>query len=330
MKGISSESYEFNYFEGGGIFQDTIVKEEKTGKHLFCKKSSEPKPNMNFLTFLPNLETIDARSCEISKINYDIHIIAGAERLYLNRLHTADFSHNKIESIEKNCFFSLQNGLKTLNLSNNIITKFAEEAFYTLRNLEILDLSNNNISSINFYSFRDLDQLKEFYFANNRLRVLHFELFSNSRHVQMMNFSSNWIENVTCGSSVWQKLTTLDFSENKIFHMDTDTKRKCFPNLKNLVFTSKPSLPNQPINEPSNSTPPESDTSTNELAKKGKRTEIFLFSYITLITILILIIVFQLYRTQNQHNKNQHKSQSSTINVNKVEMNPIYARMDEI
>jgi Leucine-rich repeat (LRR) protein len=242
LKGISSENYEFSFFEKGGRFPDSIANEEKTAKHLFCKNSSEPKHNMNFLAQLPNLETIDARSCGISKINYNIHI-SGAESL--NRLHRADFSHNKIESIESFCFFSLQNGLKTLNLSNNIITKFAEAAFFYLKKLEILDLSNNNISSISLNSFNDLDQLKEFYFANNRLRVLHFEMFSKSLHLQMMNFSSNQIEKITFGSSVWRNMGTLDFSENKIFHMDTDTKRKCFPNLKNLIFTSTPSLPNQ-------------------------------------------------------------------------------------
>jgi Leucine-rich repeat (LRR) protein len=246
LKGISSEYYEFNYFKGVARFPDTIATKQETAKHLFCNKSSEPKPNMDFLIHLPNLETIDARSCGISKINYDIHIIDGAESLYLNRLHRADFSHNKIESIERYCFNSLQNGLKTLNLSNNIITKFAEGAFYTLKKLEILDLSNNKISSFNFNSFNDLDQLKAFYFANNRLRVLHFELFFKSLHLQMMNFSSNRIEKITCGSSVWRYLNTLDFSENKILQMDTDIKSKCFPNLKNFIFTSTPlSLPNQ-------------------------------------------------------------------------------------
>jgi Leucine-rich repeat (LRR) protein len=333
MKRVSSEYYEFIYFDGGGRFPDSIVTEEKNAKHLFCKKSTEPKPDMNFLTQLPNLETIDARSCGISKINYNIPIIAGGESFHLERLDRADFSHNKIEGIEKFCFYSLQNGLTTLNLSNNIITKFAEEAFYNLKVLEILDLSNNNISSIILNSFKDLGQLKEFYFANNQLRVLHCELFSKSLHMQIMNFKSNQIERITCSRSVWQKMSTLDFSENKILQMNIDIKNKCFPNLKNLFFTSKPSLPNRPDNEPSNNTTQQSDSSTNEyseLAKKGKLTEIFLFSYITLITILILIIVFQLYRTQNQHNKNQHKSQSSTTNADQVEMNPIYARMDEI
>jgi Leucine-rich repeat (LRR) protein len=201
---------------------------------------------MGFLIYLPNLETIDARSCGISKINYDIQHIAGAESLYLNRLHRADFSHNKIERIEKHCFYSLQNGLKTLNLSNNIINNFANEAFYTLRYLEILDLSNNYISSISSFSFNDLDQLKEFYFANNRIQFLQFELFSKSPHVQIMNFSSNQIDRISLGSSVWWNMTFLDLSDNEILKMDTAIKRKYFPNLKNLILTSTPSLPNQP------------------------------------------------------------------------------------
>jgi Leucine-rich repeat (LRR) protein len=304
-------------------------------KNLICKNSSEPKENMNFLIYLSYLETIDAHSCGIKNINYNIHIIAGVKGLYLDQLHTVDLSHNKIESIGEHCFYSLQTGLKTLNLSNNIITNFATEAFYVLKNLENLDLSNNNIAYINPTSFKDLKNLKVFNLAYNHLQILDFELFSNSIHLKIMNFGSNQIDRIFFATSVWKSMITLDLSNNNIFEMDPTTKSNRFPNLKNLILsktTMKPDILPTPTNQP-NDTKQESNGTSIEhdaLIKKSERTAIFLYLYITIITTLILFIVFQLYCTPKRANNSQHKSQPSTTNADQVEINPIYAHMDEI
>jgi Leucine-rich repeat (LRR) protein len=331
---VSSEYYEFNYFDNGTLFNYT-GKEEKTAKNLICKNSSEPKENMNFLIKLPNLETIDARSCGIKNINYDIHIITGVKSLHLDRLHTADFSHNKIEYIGENRYYSLQYGLKTLNLSNNVITNFATEAFYFLKNLENLDLSNNNITHINPASFKDLKQLKEFNLTNNHLPILDFELFCNSIQLQIMNFGSNQIDEIFFATSIWRNMTTLDLSNNKISTMDPNTTSKHFPNLKNLILrktTNKPDILTTPTNQPNDITQESTlpTTEHDDLIKKSKHTEIFLYLYITIITTLILFIVFKLICTPKRANNSQHKSQPSTTNADQVEINPIYAHMDEI
>jgi Leucine-rich repeat (LRR) protein len=331
---VSSEYYEFNKLDDGPLFNYT-GKKEYSARNLICKNSSKPKENMNFLVNLTNLETIDARSCGIKNINYDIHIIAGKTGLYLNSLHRADFSHNKIESIEKNRFYSLKNGLKTLNLSNNVIENFATEAFYNLKNLENLDLSNNNITHINPTSFKDLKQLKEFNLANNHLQILYFELFSNSGKLQIMNFASNQIDEFNFATSVWRSMITLDLSNNKIFLMDPYIKSYRFPNLKNLILsktTKKPNILPTPTNQPNDTKQKANETTTEHdaLIKKSERTAIFLYLYITIITTLILFIVFQLYCTSKRANNSQHKSQPTTTNVDQVEINPIYSHMDEI
>jgi Leucine rich repeat/Leucine Rich repeat len=223
---IATESYQYDFFTNGYQF-NISGKYERRAKNLFCTKTPNAEESMEFLKYFPNLETIDARSCGISNIDYDAHINVSIS-LLLDRLHSADFSHNQIENIEKNSFFSLQNGLQKLNLSNNIITHFSPEAFNFLRKLEILDLSNNSIAHIKLTSFKDLDQLKEFYFANNQLLGVQFNLFSYSRHLQILNFSSNQIEVLAfpATAAVWESLTTLDLSNNRIYHLDRTTKFK--------------------------------------------------------------------------------------------------------
>jgi BspA type Leucine rich repeat region (6 copies) len=248
-----------------GKITTVSYKYSKDSKHLYCEESSEVVENIeDFLVSKPNLETIDARSCGISQIYLYI------EDFHLYNLHTAIFSHNKIESIGIYCFYSLK-GLKTLNLSNNIITKFGEGAFNFLRKLEILDLSNNFITYIDSSSFKHLYQLKEFYFANNQLQHLRFELFYNSPHLKIMNYSSNKIEKVTFFEIVWENMTILDLSNNLISQLDPNTTAKYFPNLK------------------WSGTPQTSNVTIAELIEKTERATRFLIFFITIITILDIV-----------------------------------------
>jgi Leucine-rich repeat (LRR) protein len=225
------------------------------------------------------METIDARFCEISRINFNMHLISyigfieyDRKQLYLNHLHKADFSHNRIKTLEKFCFYSLRNGLKTLNLSNNIITDFATEAFSNLVKLETLDMSNNNITNIKRTSFDDLYQLKKFFFANNKLQTVHFGLFKNSYWLQVLNFTSNHIKTATSPDQIfWKNVTTLDLSDNKINLLDMKNRNfilKHFPNLNTVPDNPKtPSTPEPVL--------PENDDYAR-LVGKSKRAEIFL------------------------------------------------------
>jgi Leucine-rich repeat (LRR) protein len=331
---ITSETY---WYKKNGIVNDNSKGVE--AKHLYCKKSSEGFKKMNFLNNFPMLETIDASACEISEINYDLHNDAELS-FFPHKLHTLDLSHNKITYIRQYCFFSLQIGLKTLNLSNNVITDLATEAFYRLKVLEVLDLSNNRIAFINQSSFNDLGKLEKFNFARNRFQILDFSLFSKSPHLLTMNFSLNQINRATFSTSIrWNYLTTLDLSNNKIYQIGTYIKSQRFPNLKDLILSEAPMKPDS---SSTSSNQHNNITQDSQLAKtdyeevvkmKSKRTEIFLILYITIITILILFIVFQLDCTSkraNIVNCNQTASQPCIPNVGRVEINPIYAHMDEI
>jgi Leucine-rich repeat (LRR) protein len=255
---------------------------------------------MEFLKMLPNLQTIEARSCGICTINYNY------EHFQLRSLRRADFSHNKIDSITKHCFYALREGLRTLNLSSNNINQFITEAFSDLFNLEVLDLSNNVITNIQPTCFKDLLQLKELYFANNQLQILHFQRFSENHNLQILIVSSNHIKNLTFPGTVWKNLTTLDLSYNMINHLDREITAKYFPNLKNLIITD-----------------------FAKLVQKSERFANYLIAYITFITLLILLIVFQLYCKPNSVNDpNTHPGpQSSSVAVESTVMNPIYGEL---
>jgi Leucine-rich repeat (LRR) protein len=190
---------------------------------------------MLFLNYFPNLETINANTCGIREIDYNLHTTNPPASFFLNNLHTVDLSNNNIEFIKGYCFNSLQSALRTLNLSSNVITHFAPEAFFYLNQLEILDLSNNLISFIPQDSFKDLHKLKEISIANNKLRRLDFDLFINSKELLAMNFRENKFETTEYSTSVWKKLTSLDLDLSSIV---IEKIKKQFPKLIISNFSS--------------------------------------------------------------------------------------------
>jgi Leucine-rich repeat (LRR) protein len=178
----------------------------------------------------------------------------------------------------------LRKGLKTLNVSNNIITDFATEAFSNLVKLETLDMSNNNITNIERTSFDDLKQLKEIYLANNKLQTVHFELFKNSFWLQILNFTSNHIKAVTFPDHIfWKNVTTLDLSNNRVSLLDM--------NNRNFILTHFPNLNTVPENliKPSTPEPVLPEYDYTELVGKSERVAMYLICTITAFTILILI-----------------------------------------
>jgi Leucine-rich repeat (LRR) protein len=211
---------------------------ENTGdgkaKHLFCARSTEFFRKMVFLYNFPNLVTIDANTCGISEIDYDLHINVQGKptSFFLNGVHTIDLSHNNISYIKQHCFMTLQSGLEKLNLSSNVIIRFAPEAFYHLKKLEILDLSNNRISSIHQTSFKDLLPLKSVSMADNNLLSLDFYLFHNSDGLQFLNLHNNSIGALNFYTSVSRNLIILGLTKSAISNMKTKSIYEQFSNLE--------------------------------------------------------------------------------------------------
>jgi Leucine rich repeat len=307
---IASESYQ--YFRDGSDGPHNVYESSKDdkAKRLVCVRSLEAFKDMVFLEYLPNLEKIDANTCGISEINYDLHVKSNYSEpsIYLKNLATLDLSVNNITFIKQHCFYSLKENLETLNLSSNFITGFSPKAFYDLAKLEFLDLSNNSISFINETSFKDLRQLKNFSIANNKILKLDYHLFLNSTRLQTLNFRNNNIEMINFyTSSIWGDLMILDLSDNLI------SINEQFSNLTQLNFSILV---------------PQFDHSIemkNIIMKYNQMLlmVIFVLSILSIVAIILTVKVF--YKT-NFNNENRSKSNPAQ---SPIEINPIYESMME-
>jgi Leucine rich repeat len=300
---IASESYQYYRDGGDGPHNVSESSEDVKAKRLICVKSPEKFERMVFLSNYQNLETIDANTCGISQIDYDLHVKKTSNSIILESLHTLDLSHNNITSIKKHCFYSLQQNLTTLILSNNIITTFSPYAFSNLTKLETLDLSDNSISHINETNFGHLYQLKNFSIANNNLMSLNFHRsFVKSIKLQILNFRNNNIRTIDLNTSlVLRNLMVLDLSDNlKHIHQQ-------YPKLKFLNF----SIPLTQVDH---------SVEIEVLKQQYNRLLIIYIAFSSLLSILTIFLTVKLfYKT----NGNEVKAQSP------IEINPIYESMTE-
>jgi Leucine-rich repeat (LRR) protein len=303
---IASESYQ--YFKDGGYGPHNVSEssEDNGAKLLICVKSPEKFERMVFLNNYQNLETIDANTCRISQIDYDLHVKGTSNSIYLTKLHTLDLSHNNITYIKKHCFYSLQQNLKTLILSNNIITKFAPQAFSHLNNLQTLDLSNNNISFINESSFKDLHQLKNFSVANNNLLKLDVKLFKSTK-LQTLNFRQNNISMINLfTSSVWNDLMILDLNLTVI--------NEQIPTLKIVNF----SVPLPQLDH---------SIKIKNLTEKYNQMLWIVLCVSSIFSIVAIILTVKLFCKNNYNDENHSKSIREAKAQSPIEINPIYESM---
>jgi Leucine rich repeat len=326
---IASETYKYtfqandgNYY---GYYVDANYKHYRYDiKHLYCESSAEAFGRMVFLYYFTNLETIDANTCGIIEIDYDLHKPNTSASLILNQLHTVDLSNNNIGSIKRYCFYSLQFALKTLNLSSNVITHFAQEAFHDLKVLEILDLSNNRISSIAQDSFKDFHKLKEISIANNQLWFINFDLFINSKELLTMNFRENKFKTFQFSTSVWKDLTNLDldFSFIVINRNKEQFSKLVFPTLSSPLpqcnHSSETVIPENHVN----STSSDSCNVCKDLSKKNQEMFLILILVSAIFSTAIIFLMSIIFRKPKVV-VNELSAQTP------VEMNPIYQSMLE-
>lgn len=74
-----------------------------------------------------------------------------------------NFAFNNISMVEETYFEPLQNSLKLLNLSRNILTEVFRETFSQLKRLHMIDLSFNSIISLDPGSFISSGKLHVIY-----------------------------------------------------------------------------------------------------------------------------------------------------------------------
>ncbi|XP_047996815.1 insulin-like growth factor-binding protein complex acid labile subunit [Leguminivora glycinivorella] len=116
---------------------------------------------------------------------------------------------------------------RTLDFSNNCISKISKTTFRNLDYLQELDLSHNKLRSIDFDT-TGLKNLSHFYIKNNDIKQIRRDAFEPLTKLQMVDLSNNSIENIQIQSFNNLKiLHTLNLQNNPI----SDIPRQTFSGL---------------------------------------------------------------------------------------------------
>lgn len=127
-------------------------------------------------------------------------------------------SQNKINQIYRNAFDGLQDNLKLLNLSYNLLGEVHSHTFTNLNNLIILDLSNNHIGVLGHESFSDLTKLRYLSLTGNSLRDLGFPAsLPNLEYLLLNDNRLNTIHNVM---KLGPNTAHMDLTENQLTNME--------------------------------------------------------------------------------------------------------------
>ncbi|XP_029903710.1 toll-like receptor 5 [Myripristis murdjan] len=157
-------------------------------------------------------------SLDLSK-NY---IFALQQRVFSPLRETAiiDVSQNKVNQIHRNAFDGLQEHLKVLNLSHNLLGEIYSHTFAALTNLKVLDLSHNHIGALGYRSFSGLPNLRMLQLTGNSLRELGFPASLPSLHYLFLN--DNRLRSSSVGSLIQfaSNSTYLNIEDNRLTNLE--------------------------------------------------------------------------------------------------------------
>lgn len=171
-----------------------------------------------------NLKSLEITLSNIKKLEKES--FEGSKLKHLN------FSHNRIETLEKGLFpitleniylnnnkiSTIQSGwidkfnnIKILDLSFNLIEFLPLE---NLNNLEHLNVQFNMIKNLDFFSKSNFDQLKTLILSNNKIYDFPSHILINAKNLVKLDFSMNLIENIQFPQM--DHLKFINFSNNRI------------------------------------------------------------------------------------------------------------------
>ncbi|XP_029965917.1 toll-like receptor 5 [Salarias fasciatus] len=137
---------------------------------------------------------------------------------HLKEVVIIDVSQNHLNQIEKNAFDGLQDHLRMLNLSFNLLGEIRSHTFINLRELRVLDLSNNHIGVLGYSSFSGLPKLRALYMTGNSLKDLGFpEALPNLEYLLLGN---NNLESIYKVDHLGMSSTYVDISNNKLTNLE--------------------------------------------------------------------------------------------------------------
>lgn len=129
-----------------------------------------------------------------------------------------DLSQNKINQINRNAFNGLQENLKLLNLSYNLLGEVFSHTFTNLTNLRVLDLSNNHIGVLGYESFSGLTNLSYLSLTGNSLRNLGFPASLPTLKYLLLNY--NRITTIHNIMKLGPNIIHMDVMGNQLTNMD--------------------------------------------------------------------------------------------------------------
>lgn len=145
-------------------------------------------------------------------------------------------SNNKINQINRGAFMGLENHLRMLNLSFNLLGEIYSHTFDHLPNLRVLDLSHNHIGVLGYQAFRELHFLKYLDLKGNSLRRLGTTAYLPNLlklHLCDNRLGSLWGITKLAGRGV----TDLTVEDNRLSVLhDLFAIVEHFPYMKNLYF----------------------------------------------------------------------------------------------
>ncbi|XP_070843026.1 toll-like receptor 5 [Chaetodon trifascialis] len=136
----------------------------------------------------------------------------------LKEVTVIDISQNRVNQIYRNAFDGLQDHLKMLNLSNNLLGEIYSYTFANLTNLQVLDLSYNHIGVLGYGSFSGFPKLKALYLRGNSLRDLGFPALLPSLSFLLLN--DNKLTSVSSLTQFARNITYLYVQDNRLTNLD--------------------------------------------------------------------------------------------------------------
>lgn len=135
---------------------------------------------------------------------------------------------NQLKNIYANWFLESTNSLRTLDLSDNIIT-YIESKTFSLLPVNYIFLKNNSISRIDAEAFDQLENLFELDLSYNKLKKIQPGWFHKST-IDYLDISNNQVTTIETNAFISLPVTHIFLQNNNIANINT----QAFSNLQRL------------------------------------------------------------------------------------------------